>query len=82
MNKLEGRLKPLPEIGGWGGSCTCPNGESYRVGDYNNFCKSMACHGGKPGLCEKMHRDERVGIKVTCDVPNSHDMEHSGESRE
>merc|ERR1712039_771000 len=30
-------------IGGWGGQCTCPNGEVYQVGDYIDHCASLAC---------------------------------------
>lgn len=38
--------------GGWGGSCTCPNGQVYWVGDNWNGCKSMACVGGVSGKCQ------------------------------
>jgi hypothetical protein len=39
--------------GGWGGSCTCPDGKVYWVGDNGNYCGSLACHGGKSGTCNK-----------------------------
>lgn len=28
-------------VGVWGGSCTCPNGETYFVGDNLDFCESL-----------------------------------------
>ena len=40
-------------VGGWGGQCTCPNGKVYNVGDNGDFCKSLACLGGKPGVCNE-----------------------------
>ena len=33
-------------VGGWGGVCTCPDGQEYNVGDNNNACGSLACYGG------------------------------------
>jgi len=38
-------------VGVWGGTCTCPDGEVYLVGDQNDLCASLACEGGEPGLC-------------------------------
>eukprot|EP00493_Phyllostaurus_siculus_P025902 UN26247 len=54
-----------PNTGGWGGSCTCPDGSVYQVGDNDNSCGSLACFGGHSGTCNKWngawsHR------KVTC----------------
>ena len=40
-------------VGGYGGSCTCPDGAVYQVGDRNNDCKSLACVGGAEGQCIK-----------------------------
>jgi len=40
-------------VGGWGGSCTCPNGEVYQVGDNVDYCRSLACVGGTSGHCNK-----------------------------
>jgi len=37
--------------GGWGGTCTCPNGETYLVGDNYDSCGSLACVGGTSGEC-------------------------------
>jgi hypothetical protein len=36
-------------VGSWGGSCTCPNGQVYDVGDSGNTCESLACEGGIAG---------------------------------
>ena len=52
--------------GGFGGSCTCPDGRSYAVGDNNNACGSLACEGGLSGPCEQTADSGRVGMKVTC----------------
>ena len=38
-------------VGTWGGTCTCPDGQSYLVGDEANRCASLACTGGTAGLC-------------------------------
>ena len=37
----------------YGGTCTCPDGQKYRVGDQNDDCGSLACYGGIPGPCIK-----------------------------
>merc|ERR1712032_304507 len=34
-----------PDVGDWGGSCTCPDGQVYQVGDLHNECGSIACSG-------------------------------------
>merc|ERR1711953_1288010 len=57
-----------PGVGGWGGSCTCPDGSVYQVGDNFNHCGSMACIGGVSGLCNRYH-GEWSYRKVTCGVP-------------
>merc|ERR1712113_440908 len=41
-------------VGVWGGSCTCPDGQVYQVGDNNNDCNSLACIGGEPSTCHKV----------------------------
>ena len=56
-------------IGSWGGTCTCPNGQVYDVGDTGN-CVSIACEGGVPSTCERQPRPERSGMKVTCGMPS------------
>lgn len=52
--------------GGWGGTCTCPNGMQYSVGDHHDLCATMACDGGTPGPCESLHSEERNGYGVIC----------------
>jgi len=53
-------------VGVWGGSCTCPDGQVYQVGDNGDFCKTIACHGGEAGKC---HREEGPWAhnKVVCE---------------
>jgi len=41
------------DVGEWGGSCTCPGGSVYYVGDNIDSCGSLACIGGTPGPCNK-----------------------------
>lgn len=38
-------------VGTWGGTCTCPDGSLYLVGDHDDGCNSMACVNGIPGPC-------------------------------
>merc|ERR1712216_317429 len=61
--------KTVEGIGGWGGKCTCPNGEVYEVGDNNNACGSLACIGGTSGSCERQYKSERAGKRATCGSP-------------
>ena len=35
-----------PGVGGHGGTCTCPDGSVYQVGDNYDNCGSLACEGG------------------------------------
>jgi len=57
-------------VGGWGGWCTCPDGQRYNVGDLFDGCangpQSLACYGGTPGECVKVVERARVGMRVTC----------------
>jgi len=53
-------------VGGWGGWCTCPDGQRYNVGDNNDACASLACEGGTPGQCVRQEEPGRRGMKVTC----------------
>ena len=55
-------------VGGWGGSCTCPDGTVYQVGDNGDYCKSIACIGGISGVCNQSD-GEWAGRKVTCAAP-------------
>lgn len=63
--------------GGWGGSCTCPDGSVYQVGDNNDFCDSLACVGGVSGGCNRQH-----GVwsyrKVTCAARDSSAPKETG----
>jgi len=60
-------------VGGWGGWCTCPDGQRYNVGDLNDGCAngpaSLACFGGNAGQCERKEEAARKGMKVTCAQP-------------
>jgi len=57
-------------VGSWGGVCTCPDGQTYNVGDKNDGCAqgslSLACYGGVPGTCEQSEDESRAGMQVTC----------------
>ena len=55
--------------GGWGGSCTCPDGTTYWVGDNWDACASLACTGGTPGNCIR-HGGQWSGRKVQCAPPS------------
>jgi hypothetical protein len=58
------------EAGGWGGYCTCPNGERYAVGDLpDTDCGSLACVGGIAGKCNEDF-GEWSHNKVTCYTPS------------
>jgi hypothetical protein len=58
-------IENAPGVGGWGGTCTCPNGQTYHVGDLNNYCRSLACYGGRAGTCNRRH-GPGAGRKVIC----------------
>merc|ERR1740121_1979460 len=57
-------------VGGWGGWCTCPNGQRYNVGDLNDGCAkgalSLACVGGVAGECHREFNASREGMRVVC----------------
>lgn len=57
-------------VGGWGGSCTCPDGSVYQVGDNVDGCGSLACIGGVSGTCNRRH-GAWSRRKVTCGQPVS-----------
>jgi len=46
-------LNRAPGVGHWGGSCTCPDGSVFQVGDNHNSCGSLACIGGVSGTCNR-----------------------------
>ena len=56
-----------PGIGGFGGTCTCPDGSEYEVGDMNDDCATLACFGGTPGKCNR-YKDGGSHTKVECNV--------------
>ena len=49
----------------WGGTCRCPDGETYEVGDNGDACWSLACVNGEMVNCNRME-GEWSGRKVTC----------------
>jgi len=53
------------QAGSWGGSCTCPDGSVYQVGDNDDYCGSLACVGGISGECNESD-GPWSGRKVTC----------------
>ena len=58
----------LGASGGWGGTCTCPDGLVYHVGDTGG-CKALACYGGgMPGECIK-GGNPGSGVSVNCSMP-------------
>jgi hypothetical protein len=48
------------------GSCQCPDGQTYLVGDNKNFCQSLACYGGKTVGCKLSFNTDQIYRKVTC----------------
>ena len=54
-------------VGGWGGTCRCPDGNEYQVADNNDACNSLACING-----QKLNCNEYVGPwngrRVTCAI--------------
>ena len=63
VDKVE---KDVSGVGDNGGSCTCPrSGEVYQVGDYEDNCDTMACHGGVRGECGVVNPGG-AKVKVTC----------------
>merc|ERR1712032_750819 len=50
---VEGPTPPAPNVGLWGGTCECPNGQRYEVGDNNDNCNSLACLNGRKINCNK-----------------------------
>ena len=55
-----------PGVGGWGGYCTCPDGQVYGVGDNHNWCGSLACVNGVAGGCNRRENNAWRGRKVVC----------------
>ena len=42
-----------PNVGGWGGTCRCPNGIYYEAGDNNDGCGTLACVNGEMIDCNR-----------------------------
>lgn len=61
-------------VGEWGSSCECPDGMVYPAGDYES-CRSIACIGGKAGVCIKEKRTVWAGRKVQCALANDNRVE-------
>ena len=56
-------------VGGHGGTCTCPDGAVYQVGDNYNSCNSLACIGGVWGTCSS-NNPGGGHVRVTCAPPS------------
>jgi len=56
-----------PGVGGFGGTCTCPDGSEYEVGDLDDDCATLACFGGTSGKCNR-YPDGGSHVKVECNV--------------
>jgi len=56
-------------VGTWGGTCTCPSGEVYYVGDNNDYCGSLACNGGVAGTCDQSLPQSGWLMAVDCGAP-------------
>ena len=63
--------KNLKEVGGWSGDCTCPDGSTYKVGDNNDSCGSLACVNGTSGQCIEGNF-EGAQTRVTCATGQIH----------
>jgi hypothetical protein len=60
----------VDSVGSWGGTCTCPDGEDYQVGDNYDSCGSLACVGGRAGTCGR-NNPGGSGVRVTCHRPKN-----------
>ena len=60
------KVSSSSDVGGWGGSCTCPDGTVYYAGDNRDDCGSLACIGGTSGECHKEFDARWHNRKVTC----------------
>ena len=57
----------VDSAGAWGGTCLCPDGNSYQVGDDGDSCGSLACVNGAMLNCNRMD-GEWSNRKVICEV--------------
>ncbi|KAL1507404.1 hypothetical protein AB1Y20_008246 [Prymnesium parvum] len=53
-------------VGEWGGTCTCPDGGVYLVGDNQDQCGSLACVNGVSSPCNH-YASTWKGRKVICE---------------
>ena len=54
------------DAGGWGGDCTCPDGQVYQVGDVlGSNGGELACVGGEAGMLHKK-QGPWSGVSVIC----------------
>ena len=54
-----------PGVGGWGGTCRCPDGTTYEVGDHFDACNTLACVNGEMVNCNE-YEGEWSYRKVIC----------------
>eukprot|EP01062_Namystynia_karyoxenos_P078961 TRINITY_DN8223_c0_g1_i1.p1 TRINITY_DN8223_c0_g1~~TRINITY_DN8223_c0_g1_i1.p1 ORF type:complete len:1248 (+),score=160.64 TRINITY_DN8223_c0_g1_i1:80-3823(+) len=57
--------RPVAGVGLWAGNCTCPDLQTYLVGDNDDKCQSLACENGVPGPCVRQNLLTKP-MKVTC----------------
>ena len=71
IRRTANRYEHMDNVGGWGGECTCPDGQKYNVGDSNNNCASLACFGGSvtAPCSEGGIPPAAYGMGVECSVP-------------
>ena len=64
--------------GGWGGTCECPDGQQFEVGDNWDACRSLACEGGKMLNCNRHWNSKWAGRRVNCNRKGGVQMEVCG----
>ena len=64
-------VKNDKDAGGWSGTCKCPDGESYKVGDKHTGCRALACEGGVSSGCDRNDTSGKY-TKVICSSVNQH----------
>jgi len=64
--------------GGWGGTCECPDGQQFEVGDNWDACRSLACEGGKMINCNRHWNSKWAGRRVNCNRKGGVQMEVCG----
>ena len=76
--RMNVRVRWQRDVGAWGGTCTCPDGEVYHVGEIaGSVCTQLACHGGVSGECSRTDNPrEGWGTRVTCDQPTPDNLRY------